>query len=36
MRKIQLDLSERSNAVQTMNKTSLIGVTIMNAVLALA
>lgn len=36
MRKTQLDLSERSNAVQTMNKTSLIGVTIMNAVLALA
>ena len=36
MQKTKLDLSVKSNAVRSMNKTALIGVTIMNVVLALA
>ena len=36
MQKTSLDLSVKSNAVQSMNKTALIGITIMNVVLALA
>lgn len=36
MQKTNLDLSVRSNAVQSMNKTALVGITIMNVVLALA
>ena len=36
MQKTNLDLSVKSNAVQSMNKTALIGITIMNVVLALA
>ncbi len=36
MQKTNLDLAVRSNAVQSMNKTALIGITIMNVVLALA
>ena len=36
MQKTDLDLSVKSNAVQSMNKTALIGITIMNVVLALA
>lgn len=36
MQKTSLDLSVKTNAVQSMNKTALIGITIMNVVLALA
>ena len=36
MQKTNEDLSVRSNAVQSMNKTALVGITIMNVVLALA
>lgn len=36
MQKKDLDLSVKSNEVQSMNKTALIGITIMNVVLALA
>ena len=36
MEKTTLDLSVKSNAVQSMNKTALIGVTIMNVVIAVA
>jgi len=36
MQKVGLDLSVKSNAVQSMNKTALVGITIMNVVLALA
>lgn len=36
MQKTSLDLSVKANAIQSMNKTALIGITIMNVVLALA
>lgn len=36
MQKTSLDLSVKSNAAQSMNKTALIGITIMNVVLAVA
>ena len=36
VQKTSLDLSVKANAIQSMNKTALIGITIMNVVLALA
>ena len=36
MQKARLDLADRKNALQSMNNTALVGITIMNVILAIA
>ena len=36
MQKTRLDLADRKNALQSMNNTVLVGITIMNVILAVA
>ena len=36
MQKTRLDLADRKNALQSMNNTALVGITIMNVILAVA